>query len=225
MDARNDNARNINYKCIIRHSDGSEEELSENLTYEELMDFLKNYEGENGTINIKTSTSGYSQEDIQRDEESLAESDEHNDEKPLPDYKSSLEDDSESSEDDLDLKDDMEDEVDEDYDEEPEEELSANSLVTYSDWDDDERCPMCGSTDIDDLERGTLVGSITGGVLGFSRRRVVKSFLPDFASRGVGGVIGYAVGYAAGKVLDKKVLNNRKCAHCGYEWHEDEDIF
>ena len=45
MDARNDNARNINYKCIIRHSDGIEEELSENLTYEELMDFLKNMKG------------------------------------------------------------------------------------------------------------------------------------------------------------------------------------
>ena len=80
MDARNDNARNINYKCIIRHSDGTEEELSENLTYEELMDFLKKYEGENGTVNIETSTSEYSQEDIQRDEENVEEFDEYNDE-------------------------------------------------------------------------------------------------------------------------------------------------
>lgn len=188
MDARNDNARNINYKCIIRHSDGIEEELSENLTYEELMDFLKKYEGENGTVNIETSTSEYSQEDIQRDEESEEEFDEYNDE-------------------------------------ESDEVLPEVSENEYDDWDKEERCPMCGSTDIGELERGTLVGSITGGVLGFNRRGVVKSFLPDFASRGVGGVIGYAVGYAAGKVLDKKLLNNRKCTHCGYEWHEDEDIF
>ncbi|WP_410208439.1 hypothetical protein [Fusobacterium sp.] len=155
MDARNDNARNINYKCIIRHSDGTEEELSENLTYEELMDFLKNYEGENGTANIEGSTS--------------------------------------------------EDE--------------------YADWDEDERCPMCGSTDIDELERGKVIGSVTGGALGFTRKEVIRSFLPNIVARGVGGVIGYAVGYAAGKVLDKKLLNNRKCTHCGYEWHEDEDIF
>ena len=184
MDARNDNARNINYKCIIRHSDGSEEELSENLTYEELMDFLKNYEGENGTVNIEGSTSECSQEDIQRDEENVEESHEYNDEET--------------------------DEASEDE---------------YDDWDEDERCPMCGSTDIDELERGKVIGSVTGGALGFTRKGVIRSFLPNIVAHGVGGVIGYAVGYAAGKVLDKKVLNNRKCAHCGYEWHEDEDIF
>ena len=184
MDARNDNARNINYKCIIRHSDGSEEELSENLTYEELMDFLKNYEGENGTVNIEGSTSECSQEDIQRDEESAEESHDYNDEET--------------------------------------DEASENE---YDDWDEDERCPMCGSTDIDELERGKVIGSVTGGALGFTRKGVIRSFLPNIVAHGVGGVIGYAVGYAAGKVLDKKVLNNRKCAHCGYEWHEDEDIF
>ena len=249
MDERRDTDKNIKYRCIVRRSDGTEEELPENLTVEDLMRLLKEYEGKKQETVEKESAkeelnseSGEKtdcnfeiddrlEEESHDDEyvgskENTEEIDEYNnEEETVCSYMTPLNDDSDSSEEDFDAEDDMEEETDEDYDEEPEEKLFSSLVDNHSDYDDEERCPMCGSTDIDELERGTLVGSITGGVLGFNRRGVVKSFLPDLASRGVGGVIGYAVGYAAGKVLDKKLLNNRKCAHCGYEWHEDEDIF
>ena len=103
---------------------------------------------------------------------------------------------------------------------------SSEDIDDEEDWEmDDEVCPICGSRDIDELERGKITVSVAGGLFGATRKGVVKTFLPNVVSHGIGGVIGYALGNVAGRVLDKKVLNNRKCAHCGYEWHVDEDLF
>lgn len=37
-----------------------------------------------------------------------------------------------------------------------------------------------------------------------------------------GAKTGAAVGATAGKVVDDKALDNRKCNKCGHEWHVDD---
>ena len=223
------------YRFIVVHDDGTREDLSQTMSLEELKQFLRD-NGMEEEAEAITSENIYSEDNHS--------SDDYN----TDDYSSDLEDEDledreddfsqESSDEDLDGDSDIdsgenieyrlddhsslmiiEDGADDDDDED-------DTHEELEDWDiDDDVCPICGSRDVDILERGKMAGGIAGGIVGVTRNRVIKSFLPGLVSRGLTGVVGYAIGNVAGRVLDKKFLNNRKCAHCGYEWHVDEDLF